>query len=137
MKKLVSFIAVLMISSCCKVKIEFESIKKISFVNFSISEVDTFYVLPIIKDSVINFSDYYLFQETTTNLSTTLIKNSLKPFSQIEIVLKDTSKRFIIDSIFSHTEKLGEGRCAGSITKIDGYKINGIVKPLNYIEVVK
>ena len=126
-----------MISSCCKVKIEFESIKKISFVNFSISEVDTFYVLPFMKDSVINFSDYYLFQEITANLSTTLTKRSVGPFSQIEIVLKDTSKRFIIDSIFSHPEKLGEGRCAGSITKIDGYKINGILKPLNYIEVVK
>jgi hypothetical protein len=137
MKKLFPLFAVIIISSCCKVKIEFESINKISFVNFSISEVETFYVLPIIKDSVINFSDYYLFQETTANLSTTLTKRSLGPFSQIEIVLKDTSKRFLIDSIISHTEKLGKGRCAGSITKIDGYRINGIIKPLNYIEVVK
>jgi len=137
MKKLFPLIAVLIISSCCKVKIEFESIKKISFVNFSISEVDTFYILPIIKDSVINFSDYYLFQEITANLSTTLTKRSVGPFSQIEIVLKDTSKRYLIDSVISHTEKLGKGRCAGSITKIDGYRINGIIKPLNYIEVVK
>jgi hypothetical protein len=137
MKKRFPLLAVIIVASCCKVKIEFESIKKISFVNCFISEVDTFYVLPIIKDSVINFSEYYLFRETTTNLSTTLIKNSLKPFSQIEIVLKDTSKRYLIDSVVSHTEKLGTGRCAGSITKIDGYKINGIFKPLNYIEVVK
>ena len=137
MKKLFPLFAVIIISSCYKAKIEFESIKKISFVNFSISEVDTFYVLPIIKDSIINFSEYYLFQEITANLSTTLTKRSLDPFSQIEIVLKDTSKRFLIDRIFTHTEKLGKGRCAGSITKIDGYRINGIIKPLNYIEVVK
>jgi hypothetical protein len=137
MKKRFPLLAVIIISSCCKAKIEFESIKKISFVNFSISEVDTFYVLPIVKDSVINFSDYYLFQEITANLSTTLTKMSLDPFSQIEIVLKDTSKRYLTDRVVSHTEKLGTGRCAGSITKIDGYKINGIFKPLNYIEVVK
>jgi hypothetical protein len=52
-------------------------------------------------------------------------------------VLKDTSKRYLLDSVIYHTEKLGTVRCAGSITKIDGYKINGLIKPFNYIEVVK
>jgi len=51
--------------------------------------------------------------------------------------LKDTSKRYLTDRVVSHTEKLGTGRCAGSISKIDGYKISGIFKPFNYIEVVK
>ena len=84
MKKRFPLLAVIIVASCCKVKIEFESIKKISFVNFFISEVDTFYVLPIIKDSVINFSEYYLIRETTTNLSTTLIKNSLNHFLKLK-----------------------------------------------------
>jgi hypothetical protein len=88
MKKRFPLLAVIIVASCCKVKIEFESIKKISFVNFFISEVDTFYVLPIIKDSVINFSEYYLFRETTTNLSTTLTKKGIGPFSETQIVLK-------------------------------------------------
>lgn len=137
MKKLLTIFTVLIISSCCKIKVENESIKKISFVNFSIQEVDTFYVLPVYKDSSINFADYNLFRETTSGLETNLTKNSLEPFSPLEIVLKDTTKRYLVDNIIYHTEDLGKGRCAGSITKIDGYSINGIKKNLNYIEVIK
>lgn len=137
MKKLNPLFALLIISSCCKIQIENETIKKISFVNFSINEVDIFYVLPVFKDSIINFSDYTTYQETTTSLETNLTKNSLEPYSSIEIVLKDTSKRYKIDAVYSHTEDLGKGRCAGHITKIDGYSINGIKKYLNYIEIVK
>jgi hypothetical protein len=53
----------ILFSSCCKKAFTLEQIRKVRFVNFSINEIDTFYVLPIFKDSLLSFSDYEKYKE--------------------------------------------------------------------------
>lgn len=122
---------------CCKVAFLVEDIDKIQFKNFTINEIDTFYVLPVYKDSVISFSDYHLYQETTLNSSATLKKRGLDPWSAIQIVLKDTSIKYEVSVTKTHTEKLGKGRCAGQETKIDSIQVNNQVLGGNQLIITK
>jgi len=86
------------VTGCCKIQSNFIGIKNIKFSNFQLSEVDTFYALPHYADSVLPWSAYGQYKETNASLNTLLMTNELTHFQPIEIVLKDTSKRFVVTS---------------------------------------
>jgi hypothetical protein len=138
MQKLILGLAILVfISSCCKVEVNMREIRNVQFSNFLISEIDTFYSLPVYNDSILPFSAYSQYLETTQSLNCQLQKNLLGPFSNLEIVLKDTSKRYRISDIIIKSERLGNKRCSPEEISIDSFKVNGVYQNEQAIKIVK
>jgi hypothetical protein len=115
----------IIVASCCKVQSNFLGIKSIKFSNFQLSEVDTFYALPHYADSVLPWSAYGQYKETTSSLDTMLMTNELTHFQPIEIVLKDTSKRFVIVSTKSLNVSETKKRCSPVNVSILEFSVNG------------
>lgn len=118
-------IAAFLFGSCCKIQTNFIGIDQVKFINFSISEIDTFYTLPYFADSSLSWSSYPEYRETSSSLSTTLQKNKLIYTRPIEIVLKDTNKRFIIQATKSISKKDNGKRCSPVSLLITEFEVNG------------
>lgn len=127
MKKYLFLILVLstIVTSCCKVQSNFIGIKNIKFSNFQLSEVDTFFALPHYSDSVLPWSAYEQYRETTSSLEALMKTNELTHFQPIEIVLKDTSKRFVIVSTKSLNVSETKKRCSPVNVYILEFSVNG------------
>ncbi len=122
------FATAIIFSGCCKALILQESINKVKFEGYTLSEVDSIYVLPYNPLQPVNPKDYSANLETTQSLETKL-KRSLTAFSSIQIILKDTSKKYIVQVTKQHTEQINNGNksCRGSNTLIDSFTINNQV----------
>jgi hypothetical protein len=125
------------LTSCCKVQSNFIGIKNIKFSNFQLSEVDTFYALPHYADSVLPWSAYGQYRETTSSLDTLLMTNELTHFQPIEIVLKDTSKRFVIVSTKSLNVAETKKRCSPVNIFILEFSVNGAMQTGDTIIIAK
>jgi|688.fasta_scaffold43665_7 hypothetical protein len=117
-------ILLLFTASCCKLKIIEEQIKSIEFKNFALAEVDTFYALPVFADSVIPWIDYKTYRETTTSLNATMWNSALAPNGRLEIVLKDTNVRYLINNVKTFSLS-GPRRCDPLNIKIESFDVNG------------
>lgn len=126
---------ILFFNSCCKIQTNFIEINQVYFVNFSISEIDTFYALPYRVDSTIPWMAYQDYRETTQSQRASLNTIKLRYTMPIEIVLKDTSKRYIISSTKSVSKKENNTRCAPVSIHITEFEVNGLVQQGDTIEI--
>lgn len=124
-------------SSCCKIQTNFVPIKELSFEAFTLSEVDTFYVLPYKIDKPLHWNEYAGYRQTTERMTTTLKGLQLKHSLPIEIVLKDTSKRFIVQDTKSASLREGKGRCAPMTIRIEAFEVNGVKQMGDTIRIKK
>jgi hypothetical protein len=115
----------IIVTSCCKVQTNFIGIKYVKFSNFQLSDVDTFFALPHYADSILPWNAYQQYQETTSSLEVILKTNKLTHFQPIEIVLKDTSKRFVIVSTKSLNVAETKKRCSPVNVFILEFSVNG------------
>ena len=127
-KSSIGIVVVCFISSCCKVESNFIAISRVYFKSFILSEVDTFYALPHIVDSVLPWSEYTQYQETAQDLHILLTTNELRPFNSIEIVLKDTSKRYVVSVVKTQVQVLGPGRCSPADISIVQFTVNDSIQ---------
>lgn len=126
-----------LLGSCCKIQTNFIAIQQVKFTNFTLSEIDTFYALPYFADSTLLWSSYSGYRETSSSLTTTLQQNKLIYTSPIEIVLKDTSKRFIIQATKSISKKENGKRCSPVSLFIAEFEVNGSKQTGDTIEIKK
>lgn len=127
----------ILLHSCCKKQLSMQSMVDVTFINFSLSEVDTFYAFPSLVKPPYTDSILSMQRETPDALSYRLKSTSLSPSSAITLLLKDTSIRYEIQVTHSHQESIGKGRCAGSNRIIDSISVNGVIYDGSMIRIVK